>query len=1502
MRIITGVSLLLLATCVSAAAQQQEQGIYPGITYDSDILGNVNLTTGSLAVNHLVLKLPQWKGFAIGDLSLQYNSPVWVLEAPGCDPNQGPCDNEWMPASNSFVTAAGITPMFSSGVASWAFTTIPDADLNPSAQELQVTTPDGTVHDMVPTGSTYRSIDGSNLTVNSTATQLIDSSGTVYSIPTPQYPIVPPSNAYAGYTNSSSASSPMTITNTHGQSWTANNDAGGGAEPWIPSWSDTVGRHWITQETTNYSGCTGPVAIGDAWIYSIQDQHGTQHPVFKECLVAIPLVTNLGHCHNQDDYSCDYSDMGSQYPGWVQSIVFTPDGTWSSGNAWTFFYGETDFSSPDYTNYGCLTGIQTPQGGTVTYNLGSSIGSNGSYNCPVESKVVNAADGSGNQTTIYTYSTAGSPWATVTNPDSTSVTHQFDSGTSAEIGTIYKDQNGNTVKTVSNTYQAAGDPFNISESNYPEYANVFPTSQTTTWPNGISCMSSETYSGAYSYSVTFAQTGNPDPPTYSGTAPNGERATVSTYDCSSGGNPPLLETVQDSWMDSQNNNYYNKNLFGLLQQESVYDGSGNLSSQTTYGYDQNGEGMVGDQTSESEWINTGGSLQTSTHYDSNGQPILVIDPSAHTTAIGYDATDLVATSFTNPPVPSGVTLQGSSVPDPFSYLITSVTDANSQTTNQQYDAMFRPTTGTSANGASVSFTYQAAASGQMAVTTQTVSYDTTGDTASTQTVLDGFGRTVQSNQQTSNGSTAGWYQQDTCYDSMGRVSFQSYTYVTWSPTPAAHTCSGAGDTYSYDALGRLTSTLHQDGTHSTISYNARATESTDEMGVSRITQMDGLGRPTIVCELSSNPNMPSSGSPSSCGTDISGTGFVTSYSYSIANHSVTATQGGQQRVFQTDSLGRPIYSWEPESGVTTYGYAYNSTGLQVTQVRPQANQTSSSVTTTTTTQFDSIGRVISVSYLNGNTNLYQTPSKSFLYDALSSPMDSMPLGYSKGRLVSASTSATTTQLGGYDAWGNPGNTVQCLPDWCGQSAHDVLHWYQYDKSGLPILEQYDTQASSGTTISINTLRNTAGEVMYLSGGQNNSSTLQDPNGAPILFTMSQPGPFGPVSGKYGNNLGLAATYDTLGRINGSWVCTAAVMSPNCPGASQVYSYSVGWTGGYATSSSDSVLNRSSSYGYDEFGRMKTANFNSGQTVFSYQYDRWGNRWSQSASGSGSGSAPQPSFNFNTTNNQITSGPSCNTPSFSEYCYDAAGNMTADGFHTYTYDAEGNVVGVDGNTGVAGSAQYVYNASNHRVKTLSESGTVLRYAYSLDGQPESTWNSSGVLVTENYYADGQAVAYYSSTDANIHYQHEDWEGTVRMRTTYAGAVDGSYLSFPFGDGYTTSGNDTDPLHFALLDHDADSDTEHAEARQYSGTQGRWLSTDPYGGSYDAANPQSLNRYVYVLNNPMSMTDPIRLRPRGPRLPVTATMDPNGKVVSFRITIQNDLRQGRQALALAAVLME
>ena len=34
----------------------------------------------------------------------------------------------------------------------------------------------------------------------------------------------------------------------------------------------------------------------------------------------------------------------------------------------------------------------------------------------------------------------------------------------------------------------------------------------------------------------------------------------------------------------------------------------------------------------------------------------------------------------------------------------------------------------------------------------------------------------------------------------------------------------------------------------------------------------------------------------------------------------------------------------------------------------------------------------------------------------------------------------------------------------------------------------------------------------------------------------------------------------------------------------------------------------------------------------------------------------------------------------------------------------------------------------------------------------------------------------------------------------------------------------------------------------------MSPDPYGGSYDVNNPQSMNRYSYTMNGPLADTDP------------------------------------------------
>ena len=61
--------------------------------------------------------------------------------------------------------------------------------------------------------------------------------------------------------------------------------------------------------------------------------------------------------------------------------------------------------------------------------------------------------------------------------------------------------------------------------------------------------------------------------------------------------------------------------------------------------------------------------------------------------------------------------------------------------------------------------------------------------------------------------------------------------------------------------------------------------------------------------------------------------------------------------------------------------------------------------------------------------------------------------------------------------------------------------------------------------------------------------------------------------------------------------------------------------------------------------------------------------------------------------------------------------------------------------------------------------------------------------------------------------------------------------------------------SLGQRDSEATLDPTLFRMYTSGQGRWLSPDPIGG--DISNPQSLNRYAYVLNNPCSLIDPLGL---------------------------------------------
>jgi RHS repeat-associated protein len=59
-------------------------------------------------------------------------------------------------------------------------------------------------------------------------------------------------------------------------------------------------------------------------------------------------------------------------------------------------------------------------------------------------------------------------------------------------------------------------------------------------------------------------------------------------------------------------------------------------------------------------------------------------------------------------------------------------------------------------------------------------------------------------------------------------------------------------------------------------------------------------------------------------------------------------------------------------------------------------------------------------------------------------------------------------------------------------------------------------------------------------------------------------------------------------------------------------------------------------------------------------------------------------------------------------------------------------------------------------------------------------------------------------------------------------------------------------------DDETGLDFAEARMYQNLHGRFTAVDPLLASGKSADPQTFNRYVYVLNNPPILTDPAGLQ--------------------------------------------
>jgi RHS repeat-associated protein len=224
-------------------------------------------------------------------------------------------------------------------------------------------------------------------------------------------------------------------------------------------------------------------------------------------------------------------------------------------------------------------------------------------------------------------------------------------------------------------------------------------------------------------------------------------------------------------------------------------------------------------------------------------------------------------------------------------------------------------------------------------------------------------------------------------------------------------------------------------------------------------------------------------------------------------------------------------------------------------------------------------------------------------------------------------------------------------------------------------------------------------------------------------------------------------------------------------------------------------------------------------------------------------------------------------------YDPAGDVTYDGANNYLYDGEGRLCAVQtgGNGGPA--TGYLYNAEGTRVvkgsmssfsacpnSASSFSAVQAQYLLDQSGDQVTELNGAGTWVHSNIWAAGTLDATYDMY--GLHFHLSDWLGTRRMQTAAGGSWEQQYQSLPFGDGYTilrsTTADDATEHHFTGKERDTESGNDYFLARYFTSSFGRFMSPDwsakvtpvPYA---KLDNPQSLNLYGYVLNNPLSRAD-------------------------------------------------
>ena len=351
---------------------------------------------------------------------------------------------------------------------------------------------------------------------------------------------------------------------------------------------------------------------------------------------------------------------------------------------------------------------------------------------------------------------------------------------------------------------------------------------------------------------------------------------------------------------------------------------------------------------------------------------------------------------------------------------------------------------------------------------------------------------------------------------------------------------------------------------------------------------------------------------------------------------------------------------------------------------------------------------------------------------------------------------------------------------------------------------------------------------------------------------------------YANGVRTAIGYDNAGYIgsirsgkNGSYY-TGSVQN-------MVYTYDT--LGNVKTRNDFSVVGKyiKDTYSYDKMNRLVSQNMSTNVThaslnSTSYRYDSIGNMTYKSGIGT---------YTYNTDKPHAVKKAGSRT-----YTYDAVGNMTNRNGDNIAYNAMNLPSILTGKNGK--TVKFHYDTSGQRY--LKESNGIKTYylgkSYEEEVQANNTNKKqtcyiniggktvgSHVEVIDETYSINKSNPKYKSTYNR--YFHSDALGSITSITDDAGTVVERRSYEAFGkirpmvykapsSSLTSTVSQTNR---AYTGHEQIQEIEgliHMNARVYDSEIGRFLSADTL--IQDPHDSQAYNRYSYVRNNPMNLTDP------------------------------------------------